>query len=905
MEDDSLIFIVDQKFIKKITNDSLSNSNILGLKTKPLKLLNLYSISQIYTLKNYLVRNNIKCTKGIYISEDREFLTTDKYFLLDNELKKYFLFNNLNKTNLLYFSLNNLDLKYTDILKYIEFSLVDNYVLKYLDLSKINYLENVCHELILKLIATSLKNNTSIELINLTINLISPNFYSYLELFLKNKINIKFIYLDIYTINDSIMEYLVNGLQNPIKDKLHSFVFYIRSKKKCNIEQLYSFFENNFDKLLDLSVIKINISEYNNINYKQMFNNMELCLKNLKNLEIYDCSLNYFHKSFLINLLKDNIKSLEICVDLNNLDKYDIVYNLAKKYQHKDVKYYKLRIDNQIFKDSYYQDFNIECYLIKKNANDFLYSSTENKFYCNEIPINTQFIEFIPGKSLIKVNIELININENEYNKLLDKFISNGNTLKYIKVKIINNNKQLFNHFDKFILFIKSAKFLEVLNLYLENVVFDKLDLLITLLIFTYCQNIKHIKLEIYNKNIINNNEYLTSICSSIDNIVDIENFKALNTIDYLLQILNNYYVKTNNINSNIFDRNTIIQKLKQRNIETIFINSLNRYNLILLLWIKIYINSNYEFYNIHSINHDDNLSIKEKTNYDSFDYFKELNTCCYLHKSYNNYNYNSLTSYKMMSSSPYFIGYLKVVSSLYINMSDIFENNDNYLEHYDIISMLQNKAIIKSLIINNNIYNYDSITKFDFQKNLYERVFNFKNLNYLLIIFDFDIDIAIEDVFHILKSVATNYVYLREFCIEFENIEFSKYVILSVLNRFSICINSINISYKTFKRISFNNYIEFYDLNTLDIKLIILLTNKKNIKYLNIPLHLNNKILKYLFKSFNKKSTLTLLKKNLFLYKNNSSKEINMQNKKLLFKFCRYNKLNNYIISYESLIEC
>ena len=118
----------------------------------------------------------------------------------------------------------------------------------------------------------------------------------------------------------------------------------------------------------------------------------------------------------------------------------------------------------------------------------------------------------------------------------------------------------------------------------------------------------------------------------------------------------------------------------------------------------------------------------------------------------------------------------------------------------------------------------------------------------------------------------------------------------LSVLNKFSNYINTIKIFHKT------DISSKFYTINTLNIKLIILLINKKNIKDINIPIHYDNKILKYLFKSFIKKSTLVLLNKSLFLFELYASKKINQQNKKLLFKFCRYNKIENYIIS---IFEC
>ena len=83
------------------------------------------------------------------------------------------------------------------------------------------------------------------------------------------------------------------------------------------------------------------------------------------------------------------------------------------------------------------------------------------------------------------------------------------------------------------------------------------------------------------------------------------------------------------------------------------------------------------------------------------------------------------------------------------------------------------------------------------------------------------------------------------------------------------------------------------------------MLINKKNNKDIRIPILYNNNILKYLFKSFNKKSTLVLLNKNIFLFKMyDNYRLINIQNKKLLIKFCRYNKIENYIVNISDCLE-
>ena len=479
--------------------------------------------------------------------------------------------------------------------------------------------------------------------------------------------------------------------------------------------------------------------------------------------------------------------------------------------------------------------------------------------------------------------------------------------MKYVRVHIKNKNKKLFSNLSKFILFIKSVKYLEIFKIYLENVILESLNVLITLLIIIYCRNIKQISLELINdKDIIINNKKINSISSSINNINNNKNLNALNIVDYLLEILNNYLTKINNYD--IFDRNTIIKKIKQRSIDSIYIKSDRYYNLILYLWIAIYFNDHNYFYeninnsyNKNTMDYAKYLSIKKKANYDVFDYFKELNTCCNLHKSYinidNNNNNYSLTSYKIMSSLPYFIGYLKVVSSLYININDIFKNPENYIQYYKIISLLQNKSIIKSLKI------IDNINENIFKTDLYNRLFNFKNLTYLSIYFD--CEFTIEYIIHILKSIANNFINLQNFYIKYEDNNNLKHIIMSILNKFSYCIDSVSIIIIHNFFLLFNQKFKEYDLDTLYMKLIILMTNKKNINNINIPVCYNSIILKYLFKSFNKKSALTLLKKNLFLYSNYNLKIISTENKKLLLKIFKYNKLNNYIVSFDRLFEC
>ena len=63
---------------------------------------------------------------------------------------------------------------------------------------------------------------------------------------------------------------------------------------------------------------------------------MELCLENLKNLENYifitnsNYCFNYLNTSLLIYLLGENIKSLDIYVNLKYLNNFAISHYLAK-----------------------------------------------------------------------------------------------------------------------------------------------------------------------------------------------------------------------------------------------------------------------------------------------------------------------------------------------------------------------------------------------------------------------------------------------------------------------------------------------------------------------------------------------------------------------------------------------
>ena len=114
-------------------------------------------------------------------------------------------------------------------------------------------------------------------------------------------------------------------------------------------------------------------------------------------------------------------------------------------------------------------------------------------------------------------------------------------------------------------------------------------------------------------------------------------------------------------------------------------------------------------------INSDILPNIKNIENYDIFNYFKELDTTSSYQNNSINKNNNSLKLYEYLFSLPYFIGYLKNISSLNINIYLLLNDSEKYLKYCNIISMLQNKALIKSLIIDHNITKCSIIYKKEF----------------------------------------------------------------------------------------------------------------------------------------------------------------------------------------------
>ena len=920
MEEHVLWTVIDYNFIDKIKYNTLTQLDILNLINNPLKFVNIYTWNDIDALIKCLINNNITSIKGVKFSYDSFELEVklgnvfNSYIF--NKISNYIIYNKQNKYSLLYFDLNMFLIIKKDISKFIDISLVDNYVLKYLDISNSIFYSHENYSLLIKKIAIALKDINNSQLVYLKVNTILPEYSEYIEVLLKNKINLKYLFINNYNGNDNVqINYAIKALQMPLKNKLHTLQIKTKyNDYSCNM--LYNFLNNNHDKLLDLRVVKIYFAVYETTitdSYVLFLNNLNKCLNNYKNLEEYRLERNYsqgyllsaLNHSCYTNYLKDYIKNLKIIVDLDYLDKYKLMFNLAAKYRYKDVNNYKLHI-NKYFHFKYNEIYTLNN--PNKNLSNLLPNNISNPLNNKDINlINLQFIEYLPINCLINLDIKLIGVTELQFYLILDKLMHNSNTLTFIKIKLTNSTKNYFNNFDKFILFIKNAKTLKKFDFNLTNCFYDKLDLLIIFLVILYCDNINYINL--LSENSLNPNYFksqkcnkqIVKLCSRIDDLKNCSYLDSIIVVDCLISSLNIYYTKTNN-HHDILDRLTVLNILKQRKIESILYCDDNLYYFLLVYYISLFSNVNIlkychmivksfitkvTFDNIFQYiknnsnnqkNNNNNIKLDKKSYY-GLDYNLEYNqilTLIYPKEDPTNF-------YEYLLQMPYSIGYFKSITDLDIHCN-VEYTQDNYIKNLsmiytNIVLKLEKFAVIKKLRIIELFNNNNTIST-----EVCNYVIKFKKLTNLEVNFD-ETHTTKEKLINFLKKVSTNFLNLNYLNIYYIKNDCFLLVALIFINKFNNKLKSVKINYSD----------SIKNKKLLYLKIITILTNKTNINWIDKYSVLeNDDLIRLLFKCFNKKSTIKFIRENLFYNYCEISK--NIETKKLFKKFCKYNKLEKYL---------
>ena len=905
---------INLNLIDKIKNNALSKNEIHDIKNKPLKFIYLENEYSIDILHKYFINNKIISSKGIFFCKFTSINRTN-IVKLNKFNKLFFLFNKNNKNTLTYFSFKFLGLQHSEILKYINISLVDNLVLKYLDLTNLNNLSNYRelhqHEInnineILILTSKSLINNTSIELINIDLSKTTSEVYKYIELLFKNKINLKYLYIKLGDNVKNEINYLIKGLSNPSKPYLNTLETTLRSKsfKNKTFKKLYSYFYKNKNKLLNLRILEINILEKTNYRKLQtFFNKIEQSLRHYSNLTSFNLNTLYGTMKYNFygsqNLIYHNnpINDVRICVEINDNDKYKNVYDLANSLKSNKANSYRLIMFNKDSIGVFDNAFDLTGSTCRySNLFDSLIIKKSEININNEIDISliNKYIELLPNFNLDNIYIIIMQFTDIQFNMLLDKLLCNSKTLKALTLKISFENNQCFNNLNKLILFLKSAVKLETIDIYFINYIDNSTGIFIIFLILLYCINIKKININLCCSN---NNISSDYKCLNIINEIS-KDYSYIDTLKFYINFLNNFYSETNNLMS-IISINDVLDWLKKTKLEIVHTNFFDlSYNLILYS-ILIFTNNNSKMSfleNIFYVNSYDsfaifnyyleNIKVNSKfhpiTNMKFYDF-------CNSDILHINGLYNKLFLYlNVLIKSPYSNGYFKTLTGLNMDMNKIkqihtghwnnrpsfgyklLKNNDINL----ILNIIKKTSNLKSMFLNDDYFYEDCLTsKLIFCLN------QIKNLNKLTLKLSIKYNKQYEEF---LKKVLKNIVNLDYLYVDLRH---SSYLvdltILMIINKFKSNIKYIDIN---------SNYFNKKE-TILSLKLVlILISKKKNLNNILIPkFNCFRKVINVFMKSFNKRSLIALIDNKIIDFE---QKILRREEKKMFQKFCIKNKL-------------
>ena len=371
-------------------------------------------------------------------------------------------------------------------------------------------------------VALTLVNNDNIESIQINIKYINREYYKYIELLLSNKINLKFLEVDLEKTEENI-NYLIKGLSCPFKKELHTFIISFNSKQcnYTNLKEFYNFFKNNYNKLSNLRVLEIYITNFSeNSKIDSLIKNMELSLIKYNNLHKYFINLDNIDKHKLdlncelhnskICCVNKSITYLSINVNLYELYISNYFYYLANEFKNKNVKTYFLNILDSSYNNTsniYLNNLTKYNSLLKDiKANYMLYDNTTKTSNIIDVnnandTINTLFINLLPSSNLESIDYSMQDVNTEQLGLIMDNLLFNSNTLNTVKLNLIFINILNFHNLDKFILLIKSLKKTKILYVRFINFLTEKFNNFIIFLIMIYCESIEIIKFQSMNSN--------------------------------------------------------------------------------------------------------------------------------------------------------------------------------------------------------------------------------------------------------------------------------------------------------------------------------------------------------------------------------------------------------------------
>ena len=302
----------------------------------------------------------------------------------------------------------------------------------------------------------------------------------------------------------------------PFKKELHTFIISFNSKQcnYTNLKEFYNFFKNNYNKLSNLRVLEIYITNFSeNSKIDSLIKNMELSLIKYNNLHKYFINLDNIDKHKLdlncelhnskICCVNKSITYLSINVNLYELYISNYFYYLANEFKNKNVKTYFLNILDSSYNNTsniYLNNLTKYNSLLKDiKANYMLYDNTTKTSNIIDVnnandTINTLFINLLPSSNLESIDYSMQDVNTEQLGLIMDNLLFNSNTLNTVKLNLIFINILNFHNLDKFILLIKSLKKTKILYVRFINFLTEKFNNFIIFLIMIYCESIEIIK---------------------------------------------------------------------------------------------------------------------------------------------------------------------------------------------------------------------------------------------------------------------------------------------------------------------------------------------------------------------------------------------------------------------------
>ena len=556
---------------------------------------NLYYENNIYNINNFLENTNLSVS---------EYLQNMKNYHYKTDIGNINVFLTLTNYLLNYYNINY-SKKYDDNNNVISNIISEtNYINEFLEILKGNTSNYTIYNDLIVDSTNSIMLSRSLTLKKLSVMVTKYDYYG----------------LSLITPIDYNNDTIFTNLKQTYETKIDIF------KKYFNIEyNFYQYNQNNkgiytrkldyYKKMLLNNLTIINVKKYNSKIYQKLF--VDIFYTNIAQTYYFN-TLSYI--DVYKNILKTYMKYNFLFRNNTNLDMYQNIQiqsaitkkgTLLTNSENKSLIY----INKFITELYYYELFNEDIYNVVKNnckydfinffntlENSYNYYFEYNKYgynYINKIKLSS---EYLKNKKCNNVYLKEI-IDDNYINKIYNKLVNKKNIWDYLNNmynKYLKDSPQIYDYY-KFIQTINIYEFLDSFTNAVKNIieyditfsinyqleyVYNTYFLNKTFYYKTYIQNsvqyssyvlnIKEFEYYIYkyitdiinedNKLIINNTFFgITEI--SYDNILMNEN------IDIKIELINNYFIKSNNIKTN-YD----------------YINNKNEY-LVILYKLKILLN--------------------------------------------------------------------------------------------------------------------------------------------------------------------------------------------------------------------------------------------------------------------------------------------------------------------------